>query len=472
MKKRFSILFCLIITFAWAQEASVLSGEIINKNGKRVTIEYARDLFGLVKETSTNELNADNLFSFALKLRYPTYVTLIHEQATYKIYLQPGRHVHVTFDYNNISKSITFTGTGAEYNSFFAQFNEVFKIKADEKKIFWDSKNETYQTDVNTAAYIKSHSPFDYVTYLDKIKSEELKFLDSYNNLNPLTNKEYNNIQTYIESIWLKKMLEYEIYHDYFDILHEVIIPKGFDSYLKEFNFRDTTRLDNPAFCDAISTYGQYLKFKAKKDGGFYNEVDFSNKDLPITIKSYLYARLMQQWIDEGNIDKAQLNYGSFMYNCKINELRKSIESLIMKKANFIVGSPAPHFSAEDATMQTFYLDQTQGKVVVIDFWASWCGPCIDQITRQSYARQQLMSKGVEFIFISLDKDKDTWKRAIRNYSINGKHVFAEGGINGSIPKQYSVKSLPASYVVDKYGLFASFKNETFQQDIEKLLVQ
>lgn len=467
------IFFLLIVLFnkAFSQEMTVLSGEIFNKRSKKISIDISKDLFGIVNETTINELNSEGLFSFPFKLKNPTYILLKHDNIVHKIFINPGDYLNISYDAKNQLKTVKFTGKGAAFNNFMNEFNSKFIINADERKVFWESKGETYTSNVQNAAFIKSHQPNEFIDYADKIKKEQLAFLDTYNDKMPLTTDEYKFMLTSIQSFWIKRLMEYEIFHNFFDIAHEIVVPKGFNAYLNEFNFNDSTQLINDDYRNAINTYSSYLKYKNILSGLPYNELELAKNKVPATVSNYIFARKMQEWINENNMEMAQNYYPAFKYQCKIGDLRKAIDDLMLSKTNYVSGTPAPYFNIADIAGRAINMDQYRGKVVVLDFWATWCMPCLTQISRQGYMRRTLMQKGVEFVFVNVDNDLDKWKRHLQVNTIEGKHINSKG-IEDGIAKLYNVKSLPATFVIDKYGNFAFFNESTLQNDIEKLLLQ
>ena len=95
------------------------------------------------------------------------------------------------------------------------------------------------------------------------------------------------------------------------------------------------------------------------------------------------------------------------------------------------------------------------GKVVVIDFWAVWCGPCIGEIPHMKKVYAAYKDKGVEFVGISLDRDKDTLLAFIKNRKLPWIHTFSGKYWSDPTARKYGIRGIPSIWVVGKDGKIA-----------------
>lgn len=123
------------------------------------------------------------------------------------------------------------------------------------------------------------------------------------------------------------------------------------------------------------------------------------------------------------------------------------------------VGQTAPELKFKDPNGKDVALSSLRGKVVLIDFWASWCGPCRMENPNVVSAYQKFKdakfkgAKGFEIYGVSLDKNADAWKAAIQKDQLNWPNVSDLGGW-GSVPAQvYQVQSIPANFLLDANGV-------------------
>lgn len=131
----------------------------------------------------------------------------------------------------------------------------------------------------------------------------------------------------------------------------------------------------------------------------------------------------------------------------------KAQEEQMARLDNLIpVGSEAPDFSQPTPEGKTLSLSSLRGKVVLVDFWASWCKPCRMEMPNVKRVYDQYKSKGFEIIGVSLDRDKGAWTGAIAQDGLPWKHVSDLGFWNNAAAQQYGVSSIPYTVLVNKDG--------------------
>jgi len=121
-------------------------------------------------------------------------------------------------------------------------------------------------------------------------------------------------------------------------------------------------------------------------------------------------------------------------------------------KSNAEVGNTAPAFSANTPAGKTFSLKEAMGKVTIIDFWASWCKPCRMENPNVVAMYNELHSKGLNIIGVSLDDDAKKWNTAIAADKLTWNHVSNLKGWEEPIAAQYGVESIPATFILDANG--------------------
>jgi peroxiredoxin len=136
------------------------------------------------------------------------------------------------------------------------------------------------------------------------------------------------------------------------------------------------------------------------------------------------------------------------------------------------VGQPAPEFTMNDSTGKPVSLSSFKGKVVLVDFWASWCGPCRAENPNVVAAYKKFNSKGFTVLGVSLDTDKAKWRDAVAKDGLTWTHVSDLIGWENAAAKQYGVRSIPANFLIDKGGkiIGSSLRGEDLVKKLEEVL--
>jgi len=131
-----------------------------------------------------------------------------------------------------------------------------------------------------------------------------------------------------------------------------------------------------------------------------------------------------------------------------------------------------PAFALADSTGKKVALKDFKGQYVLVDFWASWCGPCRKENPNIVKAYQKYHDKGFEVLAISLDNKKDLWLKAIKADSLPWKHVSDLKGWQSELATLYGIKSIPASFLVDKEGkvIAQNLRGKDLEAKLEALL--
>ena len=123
-------------------------------------------------------------------------------------------------------------------------------------------------------------------------------------------------------------------------------------------------------------------------------------------------------------------------------------------------GGIAPNFTAPDPNGKMISLNDIKGKVTIIDFWASWCGPCRRENPNVVSVYNKYHDKGLEIISVSLDKpgQKDKWLKAIEDDKLTWHHVSNLNYFNDPIAKLYNIQSIPSTFILDNEGKIVAKK--------------
>ncbi|MCF6170353.1 MAG: TlpA family protein disulfide reductase [Bacteroidales bacterium] len=120
-------------------------------------------------------------------------------------------------------------------------------------------------------------------------------------------------------------------------------------------------------------------------------------------------------------------------------------------------------------------LDEYKGKVVYLDFWASWCGPCKREMPYSQKLQEKFKGKDVVFLYFSVDRNGQPWRNMIDQLTLTGQHYRANASVHQELNQQFNVRSIPRYILIDKNGEVVSANalrpsNPSVVQEINKLL--
>jgi cytochrome c biogenesis protein CcmG, thiol:disulfide interchange protein DsbE len=112
------------------------------------------------------------------------------------------------------------------------------------------------------------------------------------------------------------------------------------------------------------------------------------------------------------------------------------------------IGSPAPDFTVQDAERKVT-LSQYRGQVVVLNFWATWCPPCVEETPSLVQMNDRLKNKGITLVGVSVDVDADAYHRFIKNHKIDYVTVRDADQKSNNL---YGTFKFPETYIIDRNG--------------------
>ena len=190
---------------------------------------------------------------------------------------------------------------------------------------------------------------------------------------------------------------------------------------------------------------------------------------------SYMSALLLEVFMVENKVNKDSIIevYNTFSNRIKISNVGKNIADLLRQYEDPInVGELAPDFTAPSLDGENITLSENLGKVTLIDFWAAWCRPCRIENPNLVRLYKKYNSSGLQIIGVSLDRTKEQWEKAILDDNLPWIHVSNLDFWNDPIARQYSIRAIPQSFLLDENGyvIAKNLRGLSLEQKVESAL--
>ena len=421
------------------KEVTAITGKVHNISRRKIKLRLTLDPVLYKEEMREIELAADGSFTADFKLSHGVHGEIIYGKNSLEIFLEPGDDLNVVFDGSALTKSAIFSGKGKENNTYLQATKVHFASQEAEMK-----NKLKYADAAGFSAYIKAetHKRQQYFDrFLKKSKlSEEFKAIAQ------------SDIVFWRASNLLNYPYEHPLYHDK---PAPMAVPADYYAFLKEAAVKEKGKLPGKYYVYFLQQYLDYLALQSENQGKEHAEI--ARENLQGEAYYYTVAKLLNSACRRGNLAEAGVQIQKFIDDCPYEVYNNTLRFSYNEAKGLSVGAKAPDFELTDVNGKTVRLSDFKGKVVYIDFWATWCAPCRRYLPYSKKLEQEFDPDKVEFVYISLDENKETWEKYVKNHGLTGTQLCAQSGhgYNAKIAELYKVKNLPSYFLVDAEGRIA-----------------
>lgn len=390
----------------------------------------------------------------------------------------------------NFSKHIYIDGIQSIYLYLDNDAITVFAVPGDTIEVNWDQKNFKNTFKINSPSAERAR---DLSTMMAIYKGRRQPFLDlnkklyaakeladssKYRLINDSYNAELNIIFNAPRTKYSITKIFYDAYFKHVGLLRglrrnllNVYQLKTEDRYSgPEFAKFDHTYLSEEIFIQS-SDYRDFLFDQVRFYQPFKYTISLnSSSDAPfnptkkdyqsgqaflnvIPIRDWFSAKAIMFGFEHYDFKDAKAVYEDYLVQGSTPAYLDTVKKFYTNISKLAPGQPAPAFSLKDMNGKSVSLTDFKGKVVYIDFWGVYCGPCIGDIKENgTKVHEKYKDKDVVFLNICVDEKGSTWTNKVKELKLDGVNIIAEGWTTNQVCKDYNVNGIPHYVLIDKEG--------------------
>ena len=433
------LLFAIAITFLGSCNVKeevkphfTLKGEITGLENKSVYLK---------SKSSIDTITLDSLgrFSIEKELVETDFYSFRAGRTIVSLYLKDGYNLSFETTKQDIGKDIVFAGKGSLENNTLFRKNQIENAAKGSRPLFSNDPdvytNKVDSISNNLAVLTKEYddTPAGHDQEFSKILSLDNKFLSLFlYSIYPKYNSYLTGNENVLSDSISKLVTDNIIDND------EFLVSKNYLEFISMSFNQEFTALQKEDQ-DEEEGYINYLKWL----GSELNHQKVKN-ELLYKGTSNVITYLSEKGRDEMYDVYTKLNT-DLIYQERIDITYKSYETL--RK-----GMAASKWSYPDIDGKEHSLDSFKGKLVYIDVWATWCGPCKAEIPALQQLVKDYQGKDIVFVSISVDDNKNAWEKMIKENNYDWYQIHAEKAWNSTIVKDNLIKGIPRFMMVDREG--------------------
>lgn len=445
--KRILLLLLLPAMFACSgTDQDVTQVQIITENAtfEEVELAYFTDFITRNRETLTATRQDEGTFVFEVQPDYPVIASITMGDTRMNVFLDKGSDLEIMADMDNLENSIAFEGSLASENEFLEHYSRDYEPLYNQQAFM---------------ARMRETQPDEFTRFAQTAINEVTGAMNEFHSENPLGSSFRDYFTTDFTYQVYGYQLSYPMYLEYIYDEEEIPeIPEDYYAFLDD--AVDFTREDLMIGSAASfhSTYIQY--YLSENEERIPEDLTYPEMIMWVAeevfegdVKNYTKAFGINFQFNHGDFHTAVENYESFQSSNNWEHLNELLTSSYNQALKVAPGVEAPEITLTDINGEEVSLSDFRGKVVYLDFWASWCGPCMREMPYAKELKKRFDGEeDLVFLYVSVDEDEQAWRSTVEQHDIKGVHLNVKG-MQHDVAQSYNVQGVPSFFLIDREGI-------------------
>lgn len=426
------------------------------------------------RNISSQFIDKDGVFRFEIEQMYPTEI-MIKFKEMFAVYSNPGDSVYITIDARMLSDTSKTWGFENEYIQI-ACPNQRFQDEYQDFTQAFYGEIYTYNSVLAQREAQKNLNHTEYIDYVKEQSGKHYAFLDEYIKLNQPRGEFQEWADNWLYISEQRELLRYAWLHPMYNELDRTTfqLPEEYYVFLEDKRHNDEKLLNSHQYFEFLHELYMHLsrefphcEYKAQYDSlhNAGDEAEANRLYLRYIIDStdgfeqeYFVSRFFSRliyWkvpeVYDALYDPSLVGRDDFnqVLTKEYADLQLLIEKPIFAKDLNLHQSD---ISMEDLVFNTLP-EKFPDKVIYVDFWAPWCGPCMAEMPHSKELQEKMKGKQIVFVFLASKCTEKSWKATISQKQLSGEHFLLADKEYAILADKFDIAGIPRYMIIDKKGM-------------------
>ncbi len=448
MHRRCLALCCLLtaVSCLYGQtKPFILIGQIEGATAAEVAVSFYPTPVHPEPTRVASEVDAQGRFSLEIPLERPRKLRLTLEKESATLFGFPGDKLSVAVNLESFDESLTYEGgrASAAASQFLARW-------------FLEQQDRPAR-EAHSQALQSAQSLEELQAYLARKHEAEQEFWQAQQEQNEYPPAFVQHFERSLHYQQLNDRLTGPMYVAYYqqkdlDELHQ---DDAYFAFLTDIELNDEAAMYQKTYVLFLDRY--FDRWVNQQEESAENPIaaklELARERLERPVADLFQAQVIKSVLAYGDPVQVQPYYEELMSG-EGAAYARALTPMYERAMRLAPGEPAPNFVLKNAAGEEVSLEDLRGNVLYVDFWASWCQPCRAEMPSSRELIEQYQGEAVTFVFISLDKDEDAWRKAMAVENLEGVHLYSPG-FGSETAEAYNVQAIPNYFIIDPAGKIA-----------------